>query len=111
MAITEGVHWHLMFDETLLPKPEVDSDDGEYLPIADLDEMVWSEEPVPGSWEYMCIHEILRPETSAPQPNQIEMPATPSPQPEQVDMLPGPELKKLDIPEDIPDLIDFLRKC
>ena len=52
----QGVCWCLTFDETPLPPPEVDTDDEEYLPTADLDDQVWSKEPVPNSWEYLCIH-------------------------------------------------------
>ena len=97
-----------------------------YCLIADLDDLVWSEEPVPDSQEYLYIHKIPRAATSTPtqssghasnptaQPNQVDMPATPPLQPNQVDMLitPSPqpgqvdELMELDIPEDIPDLID-----
>ena len=33
-----------MFDKIPLPMPEVDSHDEEYLPTADLDDPVWSEE-------------------------------------------------------------------
>ena len=65
--------------------PEVDSDDKQYLLTADLDDPVWSEEPVPDTWEYLCIHKIPRPATP-PQPNQVDMPATSPPQPNQVDI-------------------------
>ena len=51
-----GVYWHLTFNDTPPLMPEVDSNDERYLPTADLDDQVWSEEPVPDSREYMCIH-------------------------------------------------------
>ena len=86
--------------------PEVDSEDEEYLPTAGLDDPVWSEEPVPDRGEYLCIHKISRPETLSPQPNQVEMPETSTLQSDQVVMPPEPQLMGIDIPEDIPDLID-----
>ena len=52
---------------------EEDSEDEEDLLTADLDEPVWSKEPVLDSREYLCIHEAPRPAT--PQP----IPATPTP--------------------------------
>ena len=79
---------------------------------------MWSQEPVPDSWEYLCIHKILRPATP---PNQLppqpipailpllfnqELPVTPPPQPDQLVMSPDYELIYLAIPEDIPDLLD-----
>ena len=82
-----------MFDETSLPMPEVDSEDEEYFPTADLDDLVWCEKSVPDSWEYLCIHQIPSPATPGSQPNQVEMP----PEPENLD---------IDIPEDIPCLIN-----
>ena len=108
LAIFEGVCQQLKFDETHPPMPEVNSDDEEYLPTADLDDTVWSEEPVPDSWECLCIHEIPRPVTPPLQlqPNEMDMPATPSPQPDQVEMPSEPELMELYIPEDILDLKD-----
>ena len=66
--------WCLIFNETPPPMPEVDSGDEEYLPTVDLDDPVWSEEPVPDSQEYLCIHQIPRPATPPLQPNQVEMP-------------------------------------
>ena len=48
--------------------------------------------------------------TSTMQPNEVEIPATPPPQPEQVEMPLQYELMELDIPEDMPDLIDFLEE-
>ena len=38
--------------------PEVDSKDEEYPPIADLDDPVWSEKPMPDNQKYLCTHEI-----------------------------------------------------
>ena len=73
--------------------PEVDSDVEEYLPTAELDDPVWSEEPVPDGWEYMCIHQIPRPATQPQQPDQVEMPQ----EPEHLD---------IDIQEDIPGHIN-----
>ena len=56
-----------MFNET--PNchvPEVDSHDEEYLPTADLDDLVWSEEPVPDSQEYLCIQQNTQASNSTP---------------------------------------------
>ena len=89
----QGVCQCPTFDETPLPIPDVDSDDEDFLPTADLGDLVWSEEPVPNRWEYMCIHQILRPAAPSLQPNQVEMP----PEPEQID---------IDIPQDLQDLIN-----
>ena len=64
------------------------------------------------SHEYLCIHLIPRQATS-PQPHQVEIPpepeqsATPTPQPNQMEMPPEPENMDIDIPEDIPDLINI----
>ena len=106
-----------------LPMPEVDSDDEDYLPPADLDDPVWSDQPVQDSQEYLCIHEILRQATPSPksnqvdipatpnlQPNQVEMPTTPPPQSEQVEMSPQYKLMELDFPDDMPDLIGILEE-
>ena len=73
--------------------PEVDSDNEEYLPTADLVDPVWSKEPEPVRQEYLCIHQTPRPATPPQQPDQVEMP---------------PELEHMDIDflEDIPDLIN-----
>ena len=96
--------------------PEVDSDKEEYLCTGDLDDVVWSEEPVLDSQEYLCIHPISRPATPPPQPNQVEMPlgpgqpASPLPQPDQVEMPQVPESMDIDILEDIPELIDIPKK-
>ena len=73
---------HLTFNETPPLTPEVHPNDKEYLPTADLDDLVWSEEHVPDSQEYLCIHKILRPATPPLQPNQVDVPATPTPQPD-----------------------------
>ena len=56
-----GVHQCLNFDET--PLPAVNSDIEEYLPTADLDDPVWSREPVPNSQKHLSIHQIHRPAT------------------------------------------------
>ena len=61
----------LTFDEK--PPPEVDSEDEEYLPTADLDDLIWSKKPVPDSQKYLHIHKIPRPATPSPQPNQVEV--------------------------------------
>ena len=50
----EGVCQHLTFNEMPLLKPEVDSSNEEYLPNADLDDLVWSKEPVPDSQEILA---------------------------------------------------------
>ena len=54
--------------------PEVESEEEEYLQTADLDDAVWSEEPLPDTQKYLCTHKIPRPVTL--QPNQVEMPAS-----------------------------------
>ena len=99
----------LTFEE-VPPLTEEDSKD-ENLPTPDLDDPVWSEELVPDSWAYMCIHEVPRLATSPKQPppqpipatllSQLdqELPVTPPPQPDQVEMLPDYELMDLDITE------------
>ena len=68
-----------MFDKTSPPTPEVDSDQEENLPTTDLNDPVWSEKPVPDSWEYLYIHLIPTPANLPPQPIQVENP----PEPEQ----------------------------
>ena len=90
----KGVCQCVIFDETPPPTPEVDSDNEEYLATADLDDLVWSKEPVPDNQEYLCTHLIPRPATPPPQPNQVEIP-------------PVPENMDIDILEGIPDLIDI----
>ena len=82
-----------MFNETHLPTSEVGSDDEEYLPTAELDDPVLSEEPVSDSRVHLCTHQIPRPATQPLQPNQVEMPQE-------------PEHMYIDIPEDTQDLID-----
>ena len=70
----------LTFEEMPLQMPETDSEDNkEPLPAADLDDMVWDEELVPDSREYLCIYEIPRLTTPTPQP----VPLTPPQQPNQ----------------------------
>ena len=101
-----------------LPMPETDSDNNEEpFPTADQDELVLDEEQVPDRWEYLYIHEIPRPAT----PNQPQKPipgtptlqpnqgvlAMPPQQPDQVEVLPEFDMMDLDIPEDIPDLLDI----
>ena len=97
LTFHEGACWCLMFDKTPLPTPEIRSDGEEYLPAADLDGPVWSEEPVPDSQEYQCIHLIPRPATPPLQPNQVEI-------------CPEPGSMDIDIPEDIPYLINVLEE-
>ena len=101
------------------PKAEEDSEDEEDLLTADLDDPVWSEEPVPDNWEYLCIHEIPRPDTLPNQPPSQPIPstqpqhpnkrvaATPHQQPDHVEVPLDFEIMDLDIP----DLIDFSRWC
>ena len=97
--------------------PEVDSDEEEWLLTVDLDDPVWSKEPVPDSQEDLCIHDIPRPATPSPQPNQRVpstpplqhnqgLPATPAPHPDQIEMPPDHEVMELNIPGDVPDLIN-----
>ena len=83
--------------------PDMDSEDEDYLPTADLDDPVWSKDLVQDSQKYLCILEILRPATPSPQPNQ-GVPATLPPQHDQVKM--PPDLMELNILEGIPDLLD-----
>ena len=78
---------------TPLPKPEVDFDDEEYLTTADLSD--WY------SLRSLC--QIAR-NTCAFTRYPDQQP--PSPQPNQVEMFPEPEHLDIDIPEDIPDLIN-----
>ena len=85
--------------------PEVHTNDDEYLLTADLDDPVWSEEPVPDSWEDLCIHKIPRPETPTSTTPSIGD-ATPL-QPDQVEMPPEMEL---DITEDMPGHLDVLEE-
>ena len=85
--------------------PGEDSEDEEYLLTVDLYDPVWSEELVPDSHKYLCIHEIPRLATPTQWPNQ-GVPATPPLLPDQIEMLPDHDLMDLDIPGDIPDLLD-----
>ena len=78
--------------------PEMDSEDEEYLSTVNLDDPVWSGEPVLDSCEHLFIHVIPRP--ANPQPIQ-GVPVTPPPQPDQVEM--PPDLIEFNISEDIPD--------
>ena len=87
--------------------PEVDYEDIQYLPTADLDDPDGPRSLLPDSLEYLCIHQILRQTTLSLQPNQGEMLATPPQQPNQVEMPTEPDLMDIDIPEDIPDFIDI----
>ena len=81
--------------------PEVDSDEEEYLPSADLDDQVWSEKPVPNSWEYLLIHQIPKPATHPLNPIK-EMPT----EPEQMDIHILEDLSDLiNVPEEL--LLDF----
>ena len=61
-------------------------DEEEDFPTADLDDPVWSEEPILNSQQHLCIHQIpYHPPRSAaqpPQPNQVEVPS----EPEQMDI-------------------------
>ena len=95
--------------------PETDSDEYKELATADLDDLVWDEEPVPDSREYLCIHEIPR-QTTQPIPQPVAVTPPPQPnqgvsfmlpqQPDQVEVPLEFEMIELDIPEDIPDLLD-----
>ena len=87
----QGVCKCLTFDETL--PPEEDSDDEEYFPTGNLDDLVWSEEAVPNSQKHLCILQIPGPPTPLPQPDQVEV----SPEPEQMDV---------DILDNLPDVIN-----
>ena len=58
--------------------PEVDSDNKEYLLSADLDDLVWSKEPLPDIQEYLCIHKIPGQASPPLQPDWVDMPASPS---------------------------------
>ena len=59
LPFQQGVCWCLTFEEIPLLTEE-DSEDKEDLPTVDLNDLVWSKEPVPDSWEYLCMHEIPR---------------------------------------------------
>ena len=93
-------NWHLTFSETPPSMPEVDSDDDKYLPTADLDKLVWYEEPVQDSQEYLSIHEIPRPAAPPPQPNQVEMSGTPPPQSnkEEIQETPPTQTEQVEMP-------------
>ena len=106
LTFHEGVHWHLTFNE-IPPNAIARLTWQRIFPTSDMDDPVWSEEPVPDNWEYLCIHEIPWPATPPPQPNQVEMLVFPPPQPGQVEIPPEHELMELGIPEDMPDLINF----
>ena len=66
----EWVCQHLTFDKTPTSMPEEDSEDKEYLMTVDLDDPVWSKEPVPDSHEYLGVHEI--PRLASPPHSQIK---------------------------------------
>ena len=56
--------------------PETDTEeDKEPLTTADLDDLVWDEDPVPDSREYLSIHKIPRP---AANPTPKAQPRSPS---------------------------------
>ena len=57
----------ITFEKIPLPTEE-DFEDEEDLPTTDLDDPVWSQEPVSDNQEYLCIHEIPRPATPPNQP-------------------------------------------
>ena len=61
------------------------NDEEEDFPTADLDDPLWSEEPIPSSRKQLCIHQIPchtpRLATTPSQPIQEEVP----PKPEQMD--------------------------
>ena len=73
----QWIYQCLTFDETPIPMPEVDSNDEDFLPTADLHDQVWSKKPVSDSPKCLCIHQIPRPATSPPQSNEVEMPLEP----------------------------------
>ena len=56
--------------------PEVDSNDEEHLQTADMDNPVWSEEPVPDSPGIPVYPPYTQTRNPTPQPNQVEMPVT-----------------------------------
>ena len=64
----EEVCWHLTFDQMPSLMTEIDSDDEEYFSTAELDDHVWSKDPVPDSQENLCINEIPRPVSPPLQP-------------------------------------------
>ena len=96
--------------------PATDSkDEEEDLPTANLNHLVWDEEPVSDSREYFCTLKIPRPTTPLPhpQPAPVTLPPQPhqgvpaSPPQHQVDVPLELELMELDIPDDILDLLDM----
>ena len=75
LPFCEGVCQCLTFHKTAPLTLERNSNDEEYLLSVDLDDQVWSEEPLLDSYEHLCIHKIPSPASSSPQPNQ-GVPAT-----------------------------------
>ena len=88
----QGVHQHITFDGTPPLKMDSKKEEDDF-PTADFDDPVWSEEPIPNSQQHMCIHQIPKPATPSPQPDQVEVPQ----ELEQMD---------IDIPENLPDIIN-----
>ena len=74
------------------------NDEEEDLPTADLNDLVWSEEPIPDSHQQLCIHQI---------PNHTPRPAIPPPKSIQEEV--SPELEQMDIKvmDDLPNVINI----
>ena len=100
---------------TALTSSKHSRDKEEDLPTVELDDPMWDKDPLPDSREYHCIHGIPR-LTTPPQPHSLyQQPhpaahqgvsAMPPQQPYQVEVPSKLELMEMDIPDDIPDLID-----
>ena len=69
----------------------------EDFPTAELDDPVWSEEPVPNRWQQLCIHQI---------PYHTPRPVTQPLQPIQEDVFPEPEQIDINILDDLLDIIN-----
>ena len=92
----QGVFQYLTFDETT--PPEMDSNgEEEDFQTADLDDPVWSEEPIPISCQQLWIHQIL---------HHTPRLATPPVQPIQEEIPPEPEPTDIKILDDLPDTMD-----
>ena len=100
------VSQHLTFHEIPPAMPEVDSDNEKYHPTADHHDPIWSEEPKPNNWEYLCIHLIPRPVMPPLQPHQMEMPTGP----EQAATLPHNPIKYQISQRTYQTLSTFLKK-
>ena len=79
----------------------MDSKNEEDFPTAELDDSVWSEEPVPNR-QWLCIHLIPHSSITGHTPR----PAVQPPQPIQKKVPPQAELMDVSIPDDLLNVID-----